>query len=79
MSLPKIKEQSRLLDLSSDEESDLQLEIIPNRKRKITRKERNRHAAPKIAEPNIGQEVQYLNVVGDRGQNSSADCNKPLI
>lgn len=37
MSIPKIKEQSRLLELSSDEESDLQLEIIPNRKRKITR------------------------------------------
>ncbi|XP_023954393.2 uncharacterized protein LOC112057989 isoform X2 [Bicyclus anynana] len=58
MSLPsKIKEQSRLLDLSSDEESDLQLEIIPNRKRKITRKERNKNAAPKASEPDIGKEV----------------------
>lgn len=39
MSIPtKVKEHTRLLDLSSDEESeDLQLEIIPNRKRKITR------------------------------------------
>lgn len=32
------KENFRLLDLSSDEESeDLQLEIIPSRKKKITR------------------------------------------
>ncbi|XP_045777487.1 uncharacterized protein LOC123875603 isoform X2 [Maniola jurtina] len=59
MPLPsKVKEQSRLLDLSSDEESDLQLEIIPNRKKKMTRKERNRSAVPKTSEPNIGQEVQ---------------------
>ncbi|XP_013137476.1 PREDICTED: uncharacterized protein LOC106102514 isoform X2 [Papilio polytes] len=59
MSLPsKVnKENFRLLDLSSDEESeDLQLEIIPNRKKKITRKERNRTAPPK--EPNVGAEVQ---------------------
>ncbi|XP_045502276.1 uncharacterized protein LOC123699379 isoform X2 [Colias croceus] len=52
------KENFRLLDLSSDEESeDLQLEIIPNRKKKISRKERNRGIQPR-AEPNIGQEVQ---------------------
>ncbi|XP_013162733.1 PREDICTED: uncharacterized protein LOC106114178 isoform X2 [Papilio xuthus] len=59
MSLPaKVnKENFRLLDLSSDEESeDLQLEIIPNRKKKITRKERNRTVPPK--EPNVGSEVQ---------------------
>ncbi|KPJ12477.1 hypothetical protein RR48_04372 [Papilio machaon] len=59
MSLPsKVnKENFRLLDLSSDEESeDLQLEIIPNRKKKITRKERNRTVPPK--EPNIASEVQ---------------------
>ncbi|XP_068620332.1 uncharacterized protein [Battus philenor] len=59
MSLPnKVnKENFRLLDLSSDEESeDLQLEIIPNRKKKISRKERNRTVA--IKEPNIGTEVQ---------------------
>ncbi|CAH0724362.1 unnamed protein product, partial [Brenthis ino] len=60
MSIPtKVKEHTRLLDLSSDEESeDLQLEIIPNRKRKITRKERNRHNAPKVTEPSIAAEVQ---------------------
>ncbi|CAH2042331.1 unnamed protein product, partial [Iphiclides podalirius] len=61
MSLPsKVnKENFRLLDLSSDEESeDLQLEIIPNRKKKISRKERNRTATPKVVEPNIGNEVQ---------------------
>lgn len=60
MSKPsKIKEQSRLLDISSDEESeDLHLEIVPNRKRKITRKERNRIASPKVTEPSIGSEVQ---------------------
>ncbi|XP_038211191.1 uncharacterized protein LOC119831767 isoform X2 [Zerene cesonia] len=52
------KENFRLLDLSSDEESeDLQLEIIPNRKKKISRKERNRGVQSR-AEPNIGQEVQ---------------------
>ncbi|CAH2089424.1 unnamed protein product [Euphydryas editha] len=55
----KIKEQSRLLDLSSDDESeDLHLEIIPNRKRKITRKERSRNVSPKVTEPSIGAEVQ---------------------
>ncbi|XP_047536398.1 uncharacterized protein LOC125070537 isoform X2 [Vanessa atalanta] len=60
MSIPStIKEYSRLLDLSSDEESeDLHLEIIPNRKRKITRKERNKNVSPKVTEPNIAAEVQ---------------------
>ncbi|XP_026741945.1 uncharacterized protein LOC113503985 isoform X2 [Trichoplusia ni] len=53
------KENFRLLDLSSDEESeDLQLEIIPSRKKKITRRERSRGAAPLAHEPNIGAEVQ---------------------
>ncbi|XP_063540571.1 olfactomedin-like protein 2A isoform X2 [Cydia strobilella] len=60
MSLPsKVnKENFRLLDLSSDEESDdLQLEIIPSRKKKITRRERSR-GTPKTPEPNIGAEVR---------------------
>ncbi|XP_072942480.1 uncharacterized protein [Epargyreus clarus] len=53
------KENFRLLDLSSDEESeDLQLEIIPNRKKKITRKERNRGSQPRTPEPSFGAEVQ---------------------
>ncbi|KAJ0174191.1 hypothetical protein K1T71_010337 [Dendrolimus kikuchii] len=53
------KENFRLLDLSSDEESeDLQLEIIPSRKKKITRRERSKGLAPQAPEPNIGQEVQ---------------------
>ncbi|XP_063830720.1 uncharacterized protein LOC135079987 isoform X2 [Ostrinia nubilalis] len=53
------KENFRLLDLSSDEESeDLHLEIIPSRKKKISRKERNRGSAPKAPEPNIGAEVR---------------------
>ncbi|XP_075981079.1 uncharacterized protein LOC142979787 isoform X2 [Anticarsia gemmatalis] len=53
------KENFRLLDLSSDEESeDLQLEIIPSRKKKITRRERSRGPAPQVQEPNIGAEVQ---------------------
>ncbi|CAG9564099.1 unnamed protein product [Danaus chrysippus] len=58
----KTKEQSRLLDLSSDEESeDLQLEIIPNRKRKITRKsygKDRRNPQSKSSEPSIASEVQ---------------------
>ncbi|XP_041984418.1 uncharacterized protein LOC121736986 isoform X2 [Aricia agestis] len=54
-----VKENLRLLDLSSDEESeDLQLEIIPNRKKKISRKERNRNIAQKTPEPNVATEVQ---------------------
>ncbi|VVD04668.1 unnamed protein product, partial [Leptidea sinapis] len=60
MSIPSKpnREKFRLLDLSSDEESeDLQLEIIPSRKKKITRKERNR-GQPRVVEPNIGSEVQ---------------------
>ncbi|XP_063366502.1 olfactomedin-like protein 2A isoform X2 [Cydia amplana] len=60
MSLPsKVnKENFRLLDLSSDEESeDLQLEIIPSRKKKITRRERSR-STHKTPEPNIGAEVR---------------------
>lgn len=53
------KENFRLLDLSSDEESeDLQLEIIPSRKKKITRRERSRNPAPVALEHNIGAEVQ---------------------
>ncbi|KAL0820394.1 hypothetical protein ABMA28_006278 [Loxostege sticticalis] len=52
------KENFRLLDLSSDEESeDLHLEIIPSRKKKISRKERNRGTA-KPPEPNLGTEVR---------------------
>ncbi|KAL0869804.1 hypothetical protein ABMA27_006022 [Loxostege sticticalis] len=52
------KENFRLLDLSSDEESeDLHLEIIPSRKKKISRKERNRGTA-KPPEPNFGTEVR---------------------
>ncbi|XP_053614921.1 uncharacterized protein LOC128677822 isoform X2 [Plodia interpunctella] len=61
MSLPsKVnKENFRLLDLSSDEESeDLHLEIIPNRKKKITRRDRNRGGPIKAQEPNIGTEVR---------------------
>ncbi|XP_049877365.1 translation initiation factor IF-2 isoform X2 [Pectinophora gossypiella] len=61
MSLPsKVnKENFRLLDLSSDEDSeDLQLEIIPSRKKKVTRRERNRGPTAKVSEPNIGAEVQ---------------------
>ncbi|XP_047030881.1 uncharacterized protein LOC110370548 isoform X2 [Helicoverpa armigera] len=53
------KENFRLLDLSSDEESeDLQLEIIPSRKKKITRRERSRSSAPAALEHNIGTEVR---------------------
>lgn len=53
------KENFRLLDLSSDEESeDLQLEIIPSRKKKITRRDRSRGSGPQIQEPNFGAEVQ---------------------
>lgn len=53
------KENFRLLDLSSDEESeDLQLEIIPSRKKKITRRERSRGSNTQVQEPNIGTEVQ---------------------
>lgn len=53
------KENFRLLDLSSDEESeDLQLEIIPSRKKKITRRERSRNSAPATLEHNLGAEVQ---------------------
>ncbi|XP_026321110.1 nuclear distribution protein nudE homolog 1-like isoform X2 [Hyposmocoma kahamanoa] len=61
MSLPsKVnKENFRLLDLSSDEESeDLQLEIIPSRKKKVTRRDRSRGISPKTQEVNIGAEVQ---------------------
>ncbi|CAB3257055.1 unnamed protein product [Arctia plantaginis] len=53
------KENFRLLDLSSEEESeDLQLEIIPSRKKKITRRERIRGPTVPAQEPNIGAEVQ---------------------
>ncbi|CAG9795697.1 unnamed protein product [Diatraea saccharalis] len=53
------KENFRLLDLSSDEESDdLHLEIIPSRKKKITRRDRSRGSAPKAPEPNFGTEVR---------------------
>ncbi|KAJ2948564.1 hypothetical protein O0L34_g7817 [Tuta absoluta] len=61
MSLPsKVnKENFRLLDMSSSEESDdLQLEIIPSRKKKVTRRERNRNPTPRVVEPNLGQEVR---------------------
>ncbi|XP_013187680.1 uncharacterized protein LOC106132716 isoform X2 [Amyelois transitella] len=61
MSLPsKVnKENFRLLDLSSDEESeDLHLEIIPSRKKKITRRDRSRGGPAKAQEPNIGTEVR---------------------
>ncbi|CAH2984578.1 unnamed protein product [Chilo suppressalis] len=53
------KENFRLLDLSSDEESeDLHLEIIPSRKKKVTRRDRNRGSTPKVPEPSIGSEVR---------------------
>lgn len=61
MSLPsKVnKENFRLLDLSSDEESeDLHLEIIPSRKKRISRRERSRTITPRAPEPNIGTEVR---------------------
>ncbi|XP_059060858.1 uncharacterized protein LOC131853820 isoform X2 [Achroia grisella] len=61
MSLPpKVnKENFRLLDLSSDEDSeDLHLEIIPSRKKRISRRERSRINTPRTPEPNIGTEVR---------------------
>ncbi|KAG6449717.1 uncharacterized protein LOC115443234 isoform X2 [Manduca sexta] len=60
MSPPKVnKEKFRLLDLTSDDDSeDLQLEIIPSRKKKITRRERNRVTTQTPSEPNLGTEVQ---------------------
>ncbi|CAK1550669.1 unnamed protein product [Leptosia nina] len=62
------KENFRLLDLSSDEESeDLHLEIIPNRKRKISRKDRNRAIQPRVVESNFGTEVQCVLCWATRG------------
>ncbi|KAL4715048.1 hypothetical protein ACJJTC_003199 [Scirpophaga incertulas] len=61
MSLPsKVnKENFRLLDMSSDEESeDLHLEIIPSRKKKIIRRERGRVPVHKPSELNIHSEVK---------------------
>ncbi|CAH4030546.1 unnamed protein product [Pieris brassicae] len=62
------KENFRLLDLSSDEDSeDLQLEIIPNRKKKMSRKERNRVGQPRVVEPSLGNEVHCVLCWATRG------------
>ncbi|KOB71347.1 WecB/TagA/CpsF family glycosyl transferase, partial [Operophtera brumata] len=53
------KENFRLLDLSTDEESeDLQLDIIPSRKKKITRRERSHGVLSQPQEPNVAAEVR---------------------
>ncbi|XP_022112750.2 uncharacterized protein LOC110991610 isoform X2 [Pieris rapae] len=62
------KENFRLLDLSSDEDSeDLQLEIIPNRKKKMSRKERNRVVQPRVVETSLGNEVHCVLCWATRG------------
>ncbi|XP_062529934.1 uncharacterized protein LOC101735983 isoform X1 [Bombyx mori] len=53
------KENFRLLDLSSEDESeDLQLEIIPSRKKKATRRERNRVTTPPTTKSSISTDIQ---------------------